>query len=216
MMKAQVDISHGIQQDPQNAGKEGIDMQTGSEPLAISPENRTTSDALEQRFACADEKLSKLLLLFQEKIRDDLVKGQLFEKLYHDLTNYREDFVFKNITRRILTDVIRLFDRMDGALKTESLDRMQRDDLIDHVRSFRDELLRVLQRQEVFPIESKPGVFDEAFQEAIDTRLVSHPEEDLKVVEVVRRGFSYRGRLLRPEEVVVGRFSENKEGNEDG
>ncbi len=215
-MKAQVDVSHGIQQDPQKAGKEGIDIQTGSEPLATSPENRTTSDALEQWFACTDEKLSKLLLLFQEKIQDDLVKGQLFEKLYHDLTNYREDFVFKNITSRVFTDVIRLFDRVDGMLQPDLLDRMQRDDLIDHVRSFRDEILQVLRRQEVSLIESKPGMFNEACQEAIDIQLVSHPEEDQQVVGIVRRGFSYRGRHLRPEEVVVGKFVESKEGQKDG
>ncbi|MGH8524827.1 MAG: nucleotide exchange factor GrpE, partial [Gammaproteobacteria bacterium] len=85
-------------------------------------------------------------------------------------------------------------------------------DLIDHVRSFRDEILQVLRRQEVSLIESKPGMFNEACQEAIDTRLVSHPEEDQQVVGIVRRGFSYRGRLLRPEEVVVGKFVESEEG----
>lgn len=211
-MNMLIDVPQTGEPDSAKTGDEGgVDI-----PAVTSPENPVASDALEQRLADTDDKLSKLLLLFQERIQDDLVKGQLFEKLYHDLTNYREDFVFKNITQRVFNDVICLFDRVDGMLGQGILDGMQRDDLIAHVRSFRNEIIQVLRRQEVSLIESKPGRFDETFQEALDTRSVSHPAEDQTVVGILRSGFNYKGRLLRPEQVIVGRFSEKKEGNENG
>jgi molecular chaperone GrpE (heat shock protein) len=206
-------ISHAVQQDLQKVGAEGVAVQTGEKAPVTPSENPVTAGALEHWFASTDDKLSKLLLLFQEKIDDDLIKGQLFERLYQELTNYREDFVFKNVTRRIFTDIIRLFDRVDGILKVEFLDQMQRDDLIDHVLSFRDEILQALRRQEVYLVESEPGTFNEVCQEAVDTRLVNLPQEDQKVVEVVRRGFSYKGHLLRAETVIVGKFGGNKEGD---
>jgi hypothetical protein len=95
-----------------------VGMRTGDRPPIMSSEASIISDALNKWITSTDDKLSKLLLLFQEKIQDDLVKDQLFQKLYHDLTNYREDFVFNNITKRVLS--IRLFDRVDGMLKVDA------------------------------------------------------------------------------------------------
>ena len=75
-------------------------------------------------FARIEAQLSELLHLVQHRLQDDLVKGQLFEKLYHDLTHYRDDFVFKYITQRIFSDVISLFDRVDTVLRDEALAQM--------------------------------------------------------------------------------------------
>ncbi|MEF8733828.1 MAG: nucleotide exchange factor GrpE [Candidatus Accumulibacter meliphilus] len=160
--------------------------------------------------------MAELHRVFEEKIRDDVTKGDLFEKLYRDLANYRDDFVFANITRRVFTDLIRLFDRVDALVEEDSVAHLQREDILDQVRSFRSEILQALRRQEVSIIDDGPGSFDEMVQEAVDVAAVPRREDDQKVLTVVSRGFRHRGRLLRPECVVVGRFNGVEEGQDNG
>lgn len=105
-------------------------------------------------------------------------KAICFEKLYRDLANYRDDFVFANITRRVLTDLIRLFDRVDALVEEDSVAHLQREDILDHVRSFRSEILQALRRQEVSIIDDGPGSFDEMVQEAVDVAAVPRREDD--------------------------------------
>ena len=211
-----INVSHTGEQVVQNKDDGIVDPEAEVKSPIKPSDNTVASESLEQRLIGMDDKLSSLLQLFQERIQDDHIKEQLFEKLYNDLAKYREDFVFKNITQRIFNDVILLFDRVDGMLKDEILGQMQRGDLIDHIRSFRKEIIQVLSRHEVSLIESNLGTFDETFQEALSTRSVMHPEEDQGVIEVLVSGFKYKGRLLRPEKVIIGKFSDLSGGDNNG
>jgi molecular chaperone GrpE (heat shock protein) len=198
-------------------------MQNNIESLAASSADVAQSpvwESLTERCAAIDAQLTGLRQLFEEKIREDVARGDLFEKLYRDLANYRDDFLFNNVTRRVLDDLIRLFDRVDRLLDQEAPKQLQELDLIAHLASFRTEILQALRRQDVKLIENGPAVFDESVQEAIDTAPMPLGEDDQKVVTVVRRGFRYRGRVLRPECVIVGRFdadteAENGRSNRD-
>lgn len=183
---------------------------------ANEPTNSVAAAAARDALAAIEAQLAELRRTFDEKIRDDASKGELFEKLYADLARYRDDFVFASITRRVLSDVMQLFDRVDTLLGDGVLAGMQPAEIADHVRSFRTEILQMLRRQEVSIVDPNPGSFDETIQEAVDVRPVSRREDDQRVVAVVRRGFRYRGRLLRPESVVVGRFKAVEEGSDDG
>lgn len=84
------------------------------------------------------------------------------------------------------------------------------------MRSFRGEILQSLRRQEVSIIDDGPGSFDDTVQEAVEVAAVPRREDDQKVLAVVHRGFRHRGRLLRPERVVVGRFNGVEEGQGNG
>ncbi len=62
------------------------------------------------------------------------------------------------------------------------------------------ELNQVLQQEGLEQIMSE-GLFDPNLHEAVDTRV----GEDNKIIEVVRRGFTLNGKILRPAQVVVGK-----------
>lgn len=186
------------------------------EPADPGEELSDKQNELLARLDRVDEQLAELSKLFHARIEDDGIKSQLFEQLYLDLSRYRDDFVFTSITRRIFTDVLRLFDRVDATLDDRTLPALSRDDLVAHLTSFRNEILQCLRRQEVLVIDSPPGYFDEAWQEAVETRPVDRCEDDQKVMEVVRKGFTYRGRILRPASVIVGRYIQVKEGHSNG
>jgi molecular chaperone GrpE len=153
--------------------------------------------------------LERLEALFKEKIHEDERHGQLFSQLMSELEEYRQDFLYKHILGRIFRDLIRLYDTLDQTLKTDEVEAKM---LVSRLRSFREQISRTLNRQEVVLVESTLGTpFDETIQEAVDVRVVEHPEENGKVVEIVRRGFLYQDRLLRPEWVIVGKYHKDQE-----
>src|SRR4051812_37385428 len=121
-----------------------------SEPLTgpdVGEKLVDQANGLDARLDRIDEQLAQLANLFRARIEDDASKGQLFEQLHRDLARYRDDFVFTNITRRIFTDMLRLFDRVDAALDDRVAHALSRDDLVAHLTSFRNEILHCLRRQ---------------------------------------------------------------------
>jgi molecular chaperone GrpE (heat shock protein) len=124
-----------------------------------------------------------------------------------ELEEYRQDFIYSHVTSKVFRDLIQLYDTLEQTLHSNATEEISREALRVRMGSFHQQVVRILQRQEVELIESAPGKpFDEQSQEAIDVCAVERPEEDGIVVEIVRRGFRYRERLLRPEWVVVGKY----------
>jgi molecular chaperone GrpE (heat shock protein) len=157
--------------------------------------------------ASVQTRLEHLEELFEGKIRDDDRQRQLFERLMKELEEYRQDFIYSHVTSKVFRDLIQLYDTLEQTLHSNATEEISREALRVRMGSFHQQVVRILQRQEVELIESAPGKpFDEQSQEAIDVCAVERPEEDGIVVEIVRRGFRYRERLLRPEWVVVGKY----------
>lgn len=164
-----------------------------------------------EKMTALEEQMSELKQLFETKISKDEDKGELIRKLYGEVARYRDDFVFKHIKKGIYMDLIGLFDRVSGLVSfLEAAPNVDKD-ILDNILSFQKEILHILKRQGVFLIDREATKFDEQFQEAIDLKPMSRPEDDQTVIEVVRRGFTYHGTILRPEEVVVGKYKEKKE-----
>ncbi|NJO42240.1 MAG: nucleotide exchange factor GrpE [Cyanobacteria bacterium RU_5_0] len=175
------------------------------EPAQIQSERANAG--LEPKFTSILDKLDQLNVLFQEKIQEDATKAVLFDRLYSQLTAYRDDFVYKHVIQRVLRDLLRLFDTLEDTLQETTLANLQREDLISRLQSFHAQILKTLEKQEVELIEHNDFMqFDEATQEAIDVRSVYSPEDDQKVLEVQRKGFKYRDSVLRSARVIVGRY----------
>lgn len=185
------------------------------EPTTLPREDLSVSQVLDI-IIDADKKLNQLLKLFEEKILKDESKVKLFSNLYEDLTRYKEDFIFKNITKQIFMNVIYLFDRVDDLLKDSEKTQFQPEDLIAYLKSFRNEIIQTLKKQDVNIIEKKTEKFDPNFQDAKVSNPVSDPKEDQKIIEVLRKGFTYQDKILRPEEIIVGIYKPKKEVNENG
>jgi molecular chaperone GrpE (heat shock protein) len=235
-------LTGGRRHEERNNGMEELNMES-SDPMADSQEQKIENTStnqksveyedifgsmqeelterqlritkLEMELTAIHEKLHQLTALFQGKIQDDTTKEILFERLHSQLAAYREDFLFKHVLQRIFIDLIRLFDTLEDTLNESIIGNLQREDCISRFQSFHAKILRTLRRQDVELIEQGDSTrFDEATQEAVDTRPVRSPGEDQQVLEVVRKGFTYHAKVIRPEQVVVGRYEDNR-GAED-
>ena len=79
--------------------------------------------------------------------------------------------------------------------------------LLDGVRLTERELLRILAKSGVRPMESVGKKFDPAFHEAAETVDAPPGKAGGEIVEEVRRGYLIHDRVLRPAHVKVARAS---------
>ncbi len=186
-----------------------VEKSVSEQPSSTLPQDLSVSQFLDIIIA-ADKKLSHLIQLFENKIAEDETRGILFQKLHEELTQYREDFVFDKILRRVFEDLIRLFDRINKVKDDFSSTEVEKD-VIEGLESFSKEIIQILKRQEVTIIKTEKDKFDERFQEATEIVYTDNPEEELDIAEIIKKGFVYRGRtVLRPEIVKVKKYKGEK------
>jgi len=100
--------------------------------------------------------------------------------------------------RRLLREFLEFADNLELALG-----HLDEPGLRQGVRQTWEGLRRFLEREGVEAVAARGQPFDPQVHEAVAT--VAHPGGAGRVVEEVQRGYRYRGKLLRPARVVVGR-----------
>jgi molecular chaperone GrpE (heat shock protein) len=128
-----------------------------------------------------------------------LQKDQAFNLLYDELDGYKRANAFLEL-KPLYIDLILLYDRMHAA-------RQQCDASASALlASLQQELLEILYRRDIEPVATVSEAFDPAVQRAVGSRIVDAPELQGKVLSVLRVGFTCRGNVLRPQEVITGRL----------
>lgn len=160
---------------------------------------------LATRLTKLETTVAELTQLFREKIDRDEAKRELIKTVTMQLRQYEKDFIFEKFQKRVFLDIVQLFDRIEDVKKYANLPESE--DFNVSLESFRTEILQILGRQGVRLIENAPKRFNMDFQEAIERKPTSNPEDDDVIIEVTKKGFMYQETvLLRPEMVVVEKY----------
>ena len=69
-----------------------------------------------------------------------------------------------------------------------------------------DQLLNILKKEGVMPIESKGLVFNPMYHEALGQVETKNKDEDNVILEELQKGYMLHDRVLRPSKVKVGTF----------
>ena len=162
---------------------------------------------ISKQMASLDQNVSRLEKVFEEKIQNDNFAAKSFQKLYEEYDYYRQDFVFKQVKRRIFEDLFNLIDRMDSLFHDSANRGSEPAMLLDHIESFIHETLLILKRQGVSELNSPEDYFNESTQEALSIQQVESAEGNMRVLKRMRRGFAYEGKVMRPEGVLVGKYN---------
>lgn len=156
--------------------------------------------------------LNEIKDLIENRLEYDAVKEKAFDKLYEDMRQQRElpNILDRNI-KPLLADLLLLYDNMNRfEISLTSQQSSNSETILQEFKDLLDELLETLYRQEVIPIEDDgSGNFNSKLHKATKTEAAKTQDEDFKIVDVVRKGFLWRDKILRPQEVVIKRF-ENK------
>jgi molecular chaperone GrpE (heat shock protein) len=155
-----------------------------------------------------------------QKIGDDIaairsresMNQRLFDSLHTELLKYRDDFLRESLQRPFIHDLINLYDDLSSLLAQlhksvagkEKRGRVSQwhDNLENAVHS----LIEVLHRLDVREIEPQERV-DLAYHRVISYEPTDAPEENGRITARLRWGFIWRGKLVRPEEVIAKRCS---------
>lgn len=164
----------------------------------------STGAGLAERFQKIDEQLAAIR-------STESVNQKLFDSLHDELLKYRDNFLHESLQKPFIHDLVHLFDDLTSLaeqLRTSAEEQKKR----GHVAQWRDNLenaihslVEILHRFEVKEIEPKETV-DRAIHRVLNYEPADFPEEDGCIVMRVKRGFFWRGKLIRPEEVIAKRY----------
>ena len=153
----------------------------------------------------------------------NVVNKAMFEVLHTELKMYKDAFVFEAVLRPVIRDIISLFDdifeihrQLALALSTQE----QRGSLAGsalilfenvaapakQLEHNRDAILEVLERLDVTLVPVGTGKLDKQSQRAMSVESTDSQEQDNDIVKVTKRGFMWKDRVIRAEEVVIKRW----------
>lgn len=199
---------------PMVLGLEALSRATGENATVLQRLDRALTDATEAQGALP-RLVSGLESLLEQK---NGVNQRMFDALHEELKSYKDGFLMESVLRPIVRDLISLFDdlsmihaqmqecvRVVGEVDQGSLsERLRTMNMnIEHHCEF---VLEILERLEVILLPIGIGKLDKQTQRAVSIELTGVQEQDMTVVRTVKRGFLWKERVLRAEEVVMRRW----------
>jgi molecular chaperone GrpE (heat shock protein) len=140
------------------------------------------------------------------------VNQRLFDSMHRELKEYRDNFLHESLQKPFIRDLIVLFDdltALSGQLKSAGKTDAKRGPLKHSAENLENTihgLVEILHRLEVTEIASK-DVVDLALHKVVSYEPADFAEEDGHIVMRLKRGFLWRDKVLRPEEVIAKRYN---------
>jgi molecular chaperone GrpE (heat shock protein) len=159
------------------------------------------------------------------------VSRTMFEALHSELKTYKDGFILEAVLRPVIRDLISVYDDMWEIHKqigsaASAFDETENGEAVmvmvnkmrhaatnlDHNIHF---ILEVLERLDVSLVPVIGGKLDKRTQKAVALEFTENPDEDQDVVKSSKRGFQWKDRIIRPEEVVIRKWKEVPRKPED-
>ena len=188
-------------------------------PLMVGDSQPATETGLADRVQALEKSLLSQFERFSTEVDKQLalirntesVNQQLFDSLHAELLKYRDNFLHESLQKPFIHDLVYLYDHLNGLceqLATATQEKGKRSRVSqwrDNLENAIHALVEILHRFEVHEIEPRERV-DRACHRVISFEPADFPEEDGTIVMRVKRGFVWRGKLIRPEEVIAKRY----------
>jgi len=139
----------------------------------------------------------------EQFIREDSSTKRAFDTLYQELHQYKSDFLFQ-FEKGILIDLLSFYDSLiwyQNMLETESADPKESFSYLI------DEFFEVLRRRDVLPTPAS-DILDRKRHHVLQLEETHDIKKDKHVAHIIKRGFLRGERVLREEEIVLYRYKE--------
>ncbi len=205
------------------------------ENRAAADTRRQTDAELLQSTALTElnQQLTTLQALFEKEIARNQNQTQMFDKMYAEMKEYKEQFLLEVLHKPIIHNLLQLYDSfvlLETQLNEIIVDNEANslpDELARYqknLENFRFELEEVLYRMDVTPYKDTLQTLDRQLHKTRKVISSDDPEQDGKIAEVHKIGFNWRDKVFRPEEVTIFRYTPateqpplaEKGGNTDG
>jgi molecular chaperone GrpE len=176
------------------AGEESEDTAGGAEPVTLS---REEYDALVKEAEQAKEQ-------YMLAVAD-------FENFRKRVQREKEDIVcFAN--EKLIFELLPILDNLQRALSME-LDRAGTESILEGLRMVTGQLHSILGACGLEPVDAVGGPFDPQYHEAVGV-LPSDEHDEGTVISELQKGYSLKGKILRPSMVHVAGQPSGTNGNE--
>jgi molecular chaperone GrpE len=140
-----------------------------------------------------------------EKYKDMCIRAQAeMENTRKRLEREKTEFL-KFATESLVKDLLPIVDNLDRALEHAKTNKGEPGGILEGVRLIYDGFMNVLSKYGVSAIDALGQPFDPNLHEAVMQR--DDPERPANtVIEVIQRGYTMHGRLIRPAMAVVSRM----------
>ena len=211
-------------QDLVAAGRLGAILQK-LEAMADSHEaHHGTLEKIEAALA-SQEPLQRLMGDAKQVIEQrNVVNKAMFEALHSELKGYKDGFLMEALQRPIIRDLISIYDDTSDLLRQLKASIVAQESrggvtgaaivLLENVGSVCvnmehniEFVIEVLERMDVTMMPTNTGKLDKQRQRANSIEPTDDSDLDQMVVKVLKRGFQWKERVVRPEEVVVYKWT---------
>jgi molecular chaperone GrpE (heat shock protein) len=204
-------------------GVQAIGRATGENTQILGKLEKAAGDA-----ADAHRELPQIVTELKQIVEQrNAVSRQMFDALHEELKTYKDGFLLDTIHRPMIRDLISLYDDLSlihgqmneavstlpgdlaGTEKAEGSGYFQRfQNILVHVEHNLHFILEVLARLEVVQLPIGTGKLNKHTQRAVAVEMAEQPSDDMEIARSVKRGFLWKDRVVRAEEVVVKKWKE--------
>ena len=179
-----------ISQDPQEASSESDDE------IEESAESSEPTETLEAKLAKAEEDARD----YHDRMLRMAAELENFKKRSAREVSDLKKFATENLLRQLLTVV----DNLERAIASASTEEDNHKSVVDGVALTLDEIMKILEKQYVSPIQALGEPFDPAFHQAMSQEENAEQPPNT-VIKEFQKGYMIHDRLLRPSMVVVSK-----------
>ena len=177
------------------ANADAASSSSGSAATSLKP---TYVEELEQKVAEKDKQIQEYLTKYRQASSEfDEMRLRLRREISKDVERARRD---------VISELLEVLDNLERALEAARISTSG-ETLLQGVDMVRRQFLSKLEGLGVKPIDSADARFDPALHEAVSTVPAATPEQDGKVIGVVRQGYRIGDEVLRPAAVAVAKSS---------
>ena len=149
---------------------------------------------------------------FQGKLKYDQHKEKIIDNLHNELQEHKNDLL-KRLLQPMMMDVIQTIDDVNKLIhhyRQKEAAKIEPQKLLELMESIPDDLEHLLYRQGVESFQCLEPVFNPIRQRAIKTVPTSDQAKDKMIIQSLRNGYEWEGKILRPEMVEVYVYSDSK------
>ncbi len=145
----------------------------------------------------------------------------MFDAMHEELKGYKDSFLLETVHKPVILDLVSLYDdlceilrqikQLVGETRTPengtpapTAERLHGIEV--HVEHNCEFILEVLARLDVSPVPFGSGKLDKKTQRAVGLEPAESEAQDSDVVRSIKRGFLWKSRLVRPEEVIIKKW----------
>lgn len=158
------------------------------------------------------KQLNNLANLFDERIRYDEYKNNLFDNMHKELTDYRNEAHEKNIVS-ISLDIIQLMDAYTKIIrKFEEAEPTEENykRLTSNFYGILEDLNDVLYRQSIESYQSQDNLVDVKKQKIISNVETDDITLDNTIAERIAPGYEKNGKIIRPEKIAIYKYKKGE------